>query len=111
MDTIAPWRRRTGMAICDTMRPPMVRLFNAVAIVRPPIGALLQTKMPEGVLVSHFGVLIRLVRFRDGATPLASVRAVHVPKTSTPRTLFDPAGRGRAGVRPAQTTRGGGRSG
>jgi DNA-binding MarR family transcriptional regulator len=61
--------------------------FNEVAIISQLSGRLLESKLPEGFLVSHFAVLNHLVRLGDGRTPLAIARAFQVPKATMTHTL------------------------
>lgn len=49
--------------------------------------AFLEARLPDGLLVSHFGVVSHLIRVRDGSTPLELARAFQVPKTSMTHTL------------------------
>jgi DNA-binding MarR family transcriptional regulator len=61
--------------------------FNEVAIISQLSGRLLEAKLPQGFLVSHFAVLNHLVRLGDGRTPLAIARAFQVPKATMTHTL------------------------
>jgi DNA-binding MarR family transcriptional regulator len=63
------------------------RLFNEIGILEQLGRALLQARLPPGLLVSHFGVLNHLIRVRDGSTPLDLARAFQVPKTTMTHTL------------------------
>ena len=49
--------------------------------------ALLEARLPDGLLLSHFSVLNHLIRVGDGATPLKLSRAFQVPKTTMTHTL------------------------
>jgi DNA-binding MarR family transcriptional regulator len=69
--------------------------FNEVAIVGQLSARLLERRLPEGFLISHFAVLNHLVRLGDGRTPLAIARAFQTPKTTMTHTL---AGLERAGL-------------
>lgn len=62
-------------------------LFNEIAIIAQLSGSLLERRLPEGFLVSHFAVLNHLVRVADGRTPLQIARAFQVPKTTMTHTL------------------------
>jgi DNA-binding MarR family transcriptional regulator len=62
-------------------------LFNEIAIIAQLSGSLLERRLPEGFLVSHFAVLNHLVRLGDGRTPLEIARAFQVPKTTMTHTL------------------------
>lgn len=61
--------------------------FNEIAIIGQLSGRLLEDQLPDGFLVSHFGVLNHLVRRGGGSTPLALARAFQVPKTTMTHTL------------------------
>lgn len=61
--------------------------FNEVGIIAQLSGSLFERRLPEGFLVSHFGVLNHLARLGDGKTPLALARAFQVPKTTMTHTL------------------------
>ena len=69
--------------------------FNEVAIIGQLSGSLFERRLPDGFLVSHFGVLNHLARLGDGKTPLALARAFQVPKTTMTHTL---AGLDKAGL-------------
>lgn len=62
-------------------------LFNEIAIIAQLSGSLLERRLPDGFLVSHFAVLNHLVRVADGRTPLQIARAFQVPKTTMTHTL------------------------
>ena len=80
--------------------PTLFRLFNEVGIVNQLAGAILQSRLPEGVLVSHFSVLNHLARVRDGATPLELASAFQVAKTTMTHTLSGLRRRGWVDERP-----------
>ncbi|MFN0116032.1 MAG: MarR family winged helix-turn-helix transcriptional regulator [Paracoccaceae bacterium] len=61
--------------------------FNEIGIIGQLSRALLEARLPEGFLVSHFSVLNHLVRVADGATPLGLARAFQVAKTTMTHTL------------------------
>ena len=67
--------------------PPYFRLFTEIAIIEQLSRAALQSRLPHGVLVSHFTVLNHLVRVRDGRTPLEIANAFQIPKTTMTHTL------------------------
>lgn len=71
------------------------RALNEVGIVAQLATRLLEARLPEGFLVSHFTVLNHLVRVGDGRMPLELARAFQVPKTSMTHTL---GGLERAGL-------------
>ena len=68
--------------------------FNEVAIISQLSGRLLESKLPDGFLVSHFGVLNHLVKLGDGRTPLAIAKAFQVPKATMTHTLAGLADQG-----------------
>ncbi len=67
--------------------PPIFALFNEIGIINQLAAALFESRLPPGVLVSHFSVLNHLIRVRDGATPLQLANAFQVPKTTMTHTL------------------------
>lgn len=71
------------------------RALNEVGIIAQLATRLLEARLPDGFLVSHFSVLNHLVRVGDGRMPLELARAFQVPKTSMTHTL---AGLERAGL-------------
>ncbi|MFP1632709.1 MarR family winged helix-turn-helix transcriptional regulator [Zhengella sp. ZM62] len=71
----------------DDEVPTLFRLFNEVGIINQLASAILQSRLPKDVLVSHFAVLNHLARVRDGATPLELSQAFQVPKTTMTHTL------------------------
>jgi DNA-binding MarR family transcriptional regulator len=79
----------------DSDTAVLFAFFNEVAIIGQLAGSLFERRLPEGFLVSHFGVLNHLARLGDGRTPLDLARAFQVPKTTMTHTL---AGLERAGL-------------
>lgn len=75
-------------------------LFNEIGILSQLSAALLEARLPEGMLVSHFAVLNNLIRVQDGATPLDLARAFQVPKTTMTHTLAGLAKAGCVEMRP-----------
>lgn len=61
--------------------------FNEIGIIEQLSSSLLEARLPEGFLVSHFSVLNHLIRVGDGPTPLRLARAFQVPKTTMTHTL------------------------
>ena len=57
-------------------------LFNEIGIIEQPARAMIQARMPPGILASQFAVLNHLVRVKDGRHPLDLARAFQVPKTT-----------------------------
>ena len=62
-------------------------LLYEVGIINQIGTAFLETRLPSGLLVSHFGVVSHLIRVRDGATPLELAAAFQVAKTTMSHTL------------------------
>jgi DNA-binding MarR family transcriptional regulator len=75
-----------------TAEPPqalsvLFTLFNEIGILSQLSSAMLEARLPAGVLISQFGVINHLGRGRDGSTPLKLARAFQVPKTTMTHTL------------------------
>jgi DNA-binding MarR family transcriptional regulator len=70
-------------------RDPSVlfEIFNEIGIIEQLSRALLEARLPDGLIAPHFGVLSHLSKGRDGATPVEMARAFQVPKTSMTHTL------------------------
>lgn len=62
-------------------------LFIEIGIIQQLSRALLDSRLPEGFLQSHFSVLNHLLQGRDGSTPLQIAKAFQVPKTTMTHTL------------------------
>jgi len=75
-------------------------LFNEIGIISQLSRALLDARLPEGLLGSHFSVLNHLIRVRDGQTPLVLARAFQVPKTTMTHTLSGLEARNLVEMRP-----------
>ncbi|MEO0694053.1 MAG: MarR family transcriptional regulator [Pseudomonadota bacterium] len=69
--------------------------FNEIGIIEQLGRALMEARLPDGFLISHFSVLNHLIRVKDGQTPLVLARAFQVPKTTMTHTL---AGLEKAGL-------------
>ncbi|MCJ8338929.1 MAG: MarR family transcriptional regulator [Pseudomonadales bacterium] len=67
--------------------PLYFELFTEIGIIQQLSRALLETRLPQGFLQSHFSVLNHLIRVQDGRTPLEIARAFQVPKTTMTHTL------------------------
>jgi len=82
--------------------PPgaIFEIFNEIGIIEQLSRARLEAEMPDGLIAPHFAVLNRLVRVRDGATPMDMARAFQVPKTSLTHTLKGLDARGLIDMRP-----------
>lgn len=61
--------------------------FNEIHCIGQLSGRMLESALPAGFLLSHFGVLNHLVSGDDGATPLALARTFQTPKTTMTHTL------------------------
>ena len=62
-------------------------LFNEIGIIEQLSRALLEARLPPGMIAPHFAVLNHLVRVADGRMPLDLARAFQVPKTTMTHTL------------------------
>jgi DNA-binding MarR family transcriptional regulator len=71
----------------DTPPNPLFTLFNEIGIIEQLSRAMIEARMPHGVLASQFVVLNHLVRVKDGRSPLELARAFQVPKTTMTHTL------------------------
>ena len=67
--------------------PLYFELFTEIGIIQQLSRALLEARLPQGFLQSHFSVLNHLIRVQDGRTPLEIARAFQVPKTTMTHTL------------------------
>lgn len=61
--------------------------FTEIGIIEQLSRALLEARLPDGFLISHFTVLNHLIRVQDGQMPLVLARAFQVPKTTMTHTL------------------------
>ena len=61
--------------------------FTEVGIIAQLGRAILEARLPDGLLQPHFSVLNHLIRLGDGKTPLSIAEAFQVPKTSMSHTL------------------------
>lgn len=66
----------------DERTPLYFRLFNEIGIINQLATAVLESRLPDGLLAPHFAVLNHLVRVEDGRTPLEMAKAFQVPKTT-----------------------------
>lgn len=62
-------------------------LFNEIGIISQLSRALMEARLPDGLQVTHFGVINHLIRVKDGQTPLDIARAFQVAKTTMTHTL------------------------
>ena len=71
----------------DTSPFLLFEVFTEIGILEQLSRALLEARLPDGIIAPHFGVLNHLMRGRDGQTPLKLARAFQIPKTSMTHTL------------------------
>ncbi|KIC50881.1 MarR family transcriptional regulator [Tateyamaria sp. ANG-S1] len=62
-------------------------VFNEIGIIEQLSRAILEARLPHGLIAPHFGVLNHLTRVGDGRTPMEIARAFQVPKTTMTHTL------------------------
>ena len=62
-------------------------IFNDIGIIEQLSRALLEARLPHGLIAPHFIVLNHLTRVQDGRTPMEMARAFQIPKTSMTHTL------------------------
>ena len=84
----------------DPSPADVFEVFNEIGIIEQLSRARLEAQLPPGLIAPHFTVLNRLVRVRDGATPIDMARAFQVPKTSLTHTLQGLEARGLIEMRP-----------
>jgi DNA-binding MarR family transcriptional regulator len=75
-------------------------LFNEIGIIEQISRTFLEARLPDGLLVSHFGVVSHLIRVADGQTPLVLANAFQVPKTTMTHTLAGLEEHGLVEMRP-----------
>ena len=63
-------------------------VFTEAGIVSQLASALLEARLPEGMVTAQFAVLNHLAKRPDGQTPLALARVFQVPKTSMTHSLM-----------------------
>ncbi|MGB3553963.1 MAG: MarR family winged helix-turn-helix transcriptional regulator [Jannaschia sp.] len=66
----------------DALTPLYFRFFNEIGIINQLATAVLESRLPDGLLAPHFTVLNHLVRVKDGRTPLEMATAFQIPKTT-----------------------------
>ncbi|WP_108881361.1 MarR family transcriptional regulator [Anderseniella sp. Alg231-50] len=71
----------------DKTRSTYFSFFNEIGIISQLSRTILENRLPDSMLVSHFSVLNHLIRVADGRTPQDIARAFQVPKTSMTHTL------------------------
>jgi len=62
-------------------------VFNEIGILRQLSRAILEARLPHGLIAPHFTVLNHLTRVGDGRTPIDMARAFQIPKTSMTHTI------------------------
>ncbi len=75
-------------------------LFNEIAIIDQLGRAMLEARLPDGLIQPHFAVVSHLIRVADGCTPLELARAFQVPKTTMTHTIAGLERHGLVEVRP-----------
>ncbi|WP_299732778.1 MarR family transcriptional regulator [uncultured Tateyamaria sp.] len=75
-------------------------VFNEIGIIEQLSRAILEARLPDGLIAPHFTVLNHLCRVSDGQTPMHMARAFQVPKTSMTHTLKVLEERGLVALRP-----------
>mmetsp|Transcript_4747 Transcript_4747/g.7534 ORF Transcript_4747/g.7534 Transcript_4747/m.7534 type:complete len:150 (-) Transcript_4747:48-497(-) len=83
-------------------RPPadFFDIFTEIGIIEQLSRALLEARLPGGLIAPHFTVLNHLTRVADGRTPIDMARAFQVPKTSMTHTLKGLEAHGLIEMRP-----------
>ena len=71
----------------DTDPSVFFEVFNEIGIIEQLSRAILEARLPDGLIAPHFAVLNHLTRVSDGRTPVEIARAFQVPKTSMTHTL------------------------
>ncbi len=65
----------------------LFEFFNEIGIIEQLSRALLEARLPHGLIAPHFTVLNHLTRLGDGRAPIDMARAFQVPKTTLTHTL------------------------
>ena len=73
--------------------------FNEIGIIAQLSRALMEARLPDGLILPHFSVINHLVRVGDGATPQKLARAFQVPNTTMTHTLSGLESRGYVEMR------------
>ncbi|MEX0921245.1 MAG: MarR family transcriptional regulator [Rhodovibrionaceae bacterium] len=68
--------------------------FNEIGIIAQLSRALMEARLPKGLILPHFSVLNHLVRLGDEPTPQRLARAFQVPNTTMTHTLSGLEARG-----------------
>lgn len=75
-------------------------VFTEIGIIEQLSRALLEARLPKGLIAPHFAALNHLMPVGDGATPIQMARAFQVPKTSMTHTISGLVKHGLVDVRP-----------
>ncbi|WP_299555918.1 MarR family transcriptional regulator [uncultured Tateyamaria sp.] len=84
----------------DTDPSVFFEVFNEIGIIEQLSRAILEARLPHGLIAPHFSVLNHLIRVSDGRTPMEMARAFQVPKTSMTHTLKGLEAHGLVETRP-----------
>ncbi|WP_299698805.1 MarR family transcriptional regulator [uncultured Tateyamaria sp.] len=84
----------------DTDPSVFFEVFNEIGIIEQLSRAILEARLPHGLIAPHFSVLNHLTRVSDGRTPMEMARAFQVPKTSMTHTLKGLEAHGLVETRP-----------
>jgi DNA-binding MarR family transcriptional regulator len=84
----------------DTSTAIFFEVFNEIGIIEQLSRAILEARLPHGLIAPHFTVLNHLCRVADGRTPMEMARAFQVPKTSMTHTLKGLESHGLVELRP-----------
>ncbi|MEX0311373.1 MAG: MarR family winged helix-turn-helix transcriptional regulator [Tateyamaria sp.] len=84
----------------DTDPSVFFEVFNEIGIIEQLSRAILEARLPHGLIAPHFAVLNHLTRVSDGGTPIKMARAFQVPKTSMTHTLKGLEAHGLVELRP-----------
>lgn len=71
----------------DNPTDPLFAFFNEIGIIEQLSRAMMEARLPDGLITPHFSVINHLLRLGDGRTPLEIARAFQVPKTTMTHTL------------------------
>ena len=83
----------------QAQRQILFELFNEIGIIHQLATAEFNTRLPDGVHVSHFGVINHMVRVGDGWTPLRIAKAFQVTKATMTNTIAKLEAKGLVEVR------------
>ena len=83
----------------NSKRQQLFELFNEIGIISQLASTEFNRRLPEGLHVSHFGVINHLYRLGDGCTPLQIAAAFQVTKPTMTNTLTKLTARGFVDIR------------